>query len=157
MDVVSRGNLAGSRGFSLAELLLAFGLLTISILALGGLSLSAIKASQKSSDVVDASQVAVQQLARVSETAKADPSFWAADHQGTPYTNGTIKVGKTEFSYEIFSQTLQNAVTSQELGNGVAGNRIKKMDIVVTWFGDAEREGYGKRSIRESCLVNESL
>lgn len=147
---------AGSRaGLSLAEVLLALGLLAIGILTLSGLSLSALKAGQKSSSVMEAGQIAVMKLEEVGATARADSSFWLADHLATPYEEGSVKVGKTEYTYRVFSRTLLDQTSGTELGSGVSNNRLKKLDIEISWFGDSQRDGYGKRTLRESCLLNQ--
>jgi hypothetical protein len=142
-------------GFSLAELLLAFGLLTIGILALIGLSITALKSGQKSSDSIDAAQVATRQLADVRQRAASDADFWQAEHKTVPYETGAVRVGKTDFTFECYSETLLNGETGEALGSGVDGNRVKKLDIVVTWLGEGPKSGYGRRTLRESCLVNE--
>lgn len=144
-------------GFTIAELILAFGLLSIGILALGALSLSALKAGQKSTNVFDASQVAVKQLATRAEIAASDPDFWDTDHTVTPYAEGTQMVGKTEYQFRVYASTLMNAETGDTLGAGVPDNRVKKMDIVIEWYAESGSSGYGKKSLRQTCLVNESL
>ena len=143
-------------GFSLAELLFSLGIFTIGILALGGLSLAALKAEQKSVNVVEASQVAVKQLAERSLSASIDPSFWATDHVSTPYAQGSQKVGETEYTFECYDLTVMNSESGDTLGSGVPSNRVKKMDIVVNWYEDSASSGYGKKSLRQTCLVNES-
>ena len=143
-------------GFTLAEVMLAFALLTTTILTLVALSLYAAKAGQKSTNAVDASQLTMTLLKRISHQAASDPAFWASDHQTTPYLTGKEKVGHTEFDYEVYSQTLTDNRSGSNLGGTGIGNRIKKMDVVVKWFGDDTRSDYGKRSVRDSCLVNES-
>lgn len=142
-------------GFTLAEILLAFALLATTILTLVALSFYAYKAGKKSSNKTEASQIAVSLLSSVSHSAASDPAFWSADHLSTPYRSGTRKVGKTEYEFEVFSETLINETNGDPLGG--ADNRIKKIDVVVKWFGDSNKEGFGKRSIRNSCLANEDL
>lgn len=144
------------RGLSLAEVMVALGLITFMILALAGLSFSTLSSSQKSGDVALATQVAHQQLKRSVETARADPNFWAADHLAAPWTTGTVTVGSTEFRFEVFAQTLVDSVAGTELGGDPANsNRVKKVDIVVSWMSSGPRVGYGKLSTHASCLVNE--
>ena len=146
-----------SQGFTLSEVLLAFALLATTILTLIALSLYSAKAANKSTHSVDAAQVARRILDRLASQASTDPTFWTADHTTTPYASGKEKVGRTEFEYEVYSQTLSDRRTGATLGGSGPGNRIKKMDIAVTWFGDSEKSGYGKRSVRDTCLVNEGL
>lgn len=132
---------------------MALGLLAVGILALSGLSLSALKAGQKSSQVMEAGQVAVMKIEEVSAAARGDSSFWATDHVSSPYTTGSVKVGKTEYSYTVYSRNLINQATGAELGGG--SHRLKKLDIEVSWFGNSSSDGYGKRVLRESCLLNQ--
>ena len=143
------------RGLSLAEVLLAIGLLAVGILTLSGLSLSALKAGQKSSQVMEAGQVAVMKLEEIRAGVETDNAFWTADHISAPYRQGTVRIGKTEYEYRVYSQTLLDQTTGAELGSAVPDNHLKKLDIEVSWFGDSSRDGYGRRSMRESCLVNQ--
>ena len=142
--------------FTLAEVLLALGLVSLTILTLMALSISALKANRKSSYVVDASQVSVKLLAESAERATGDPSFWSNDFRSQPYENGTHKAGTTEYEYRIYAQTLPDALSGATLGSGSPSNRVKKMDIVVEWHAGSAATGYGKKSVRGSCLVNES-
>lgn len=141
--------------FTLAEILLALGLISVSILTLMALSISTMKANRKSTYVVDASQVAMKLMAEVADRAAGDPGFWNSDFRTDPYEKGTHKAGRTEYEYRVFAQTLVDKQSGAELGSAAPSNRVKKMDIVVEWQANSPGAGQGKRTVRGSCLVNE--
>lgn len=147
----------GERGLSLAEIVVALGLVTVLVLVLAALSFSALGSGQKSDDLGMAVQVAQQQLRKAAAQAKSDPSFWGMDYLAAPWTTGSVKVGNTHFEFEVFAQTLMDPSTGQPVGgNPVNANRVKKVDIVVSWENDRHQAGRGKQSTRASCLVTES-
>lgn len=141
------------KGLSLAEIVLSLGLLSVIILVLAGLSYSAATANQKSEHLAVALQLANQQLRRAAQAAAVDTAFWNSDHLSVPWTTGSVKMGSTTYEYEVFDQTLLDD-SGQPLGESTS-SRVKKMDIVVTWFGQGARVGQGERVARASCLVNE--
>lgn len=139
----------------MAELILAVGLITVAILFLVGLSTATLRASDKSSKLYPGYQVARKELDRVCSSAAGDPNFWLQDYLATPWESGSIRVGTTEFNFEIFARTLLDESTSAPLGTSTsANNRVKKVDIVVSWSG-GERQGQGQLRVRASQLVNE--
>lgn len=152
----TRPNRFSQGAFTLAEILLALGLVALSILTLTALSISALKANRKSSYVVDASQVSVKLMAETAERASGDPGFWDNDFRSQPYEKGTHRAGTTEYEYRIYAQTLPDSQTGATIGSGAPGNRVKKMDIVVEWHAGSAATGYGKKTVKGSCLVNES-
>ena len=142
--------------FTLAEILLAAGLITMVLLGLVGLTLGTVRSSQKSADLAAAHQIAKRELDRVIEQSMADSTFWDQEHLSTPWATDTVTVGTTEYEYEVFAQTLQNPSQGGALGTSSSpDNRLKKVDIELRWWGDAERDGYGKLSVRATRLVNE--
>jgi hypothetical protein len=144
-----------SGAFTLAEILLALGLVALTILTLTALSVSTLKANRKSTYVVDASQVSMKLMAEVAERAAGDPGFWSTDYRTVPYEEGTHKAGRLEYQYRVFAQTLVDLQSGSNLGASVPTNRVKKMDIVVEWHANSSGTGQGKRTLRSSCLVNE--
>lgn len=147
----------GEGGLSLAEIIVALGIITVLVLLLAALSFSALGSGQKSDDLGMAVQVAQQQLRKVAAQAKSDPNFWGSDYLATPWTTGSVKVGTTHFDFEVFAQTLMDQSSGQPLGgNPVNSNRVKKVDIVVSWDNDRHQAGRGRQSTEASCLVTET-
>ncbi len=97
--------------------------------------------------------MANQQLRKAAQAAAVDTTFWDSDHLAVPWASGSVNLGSTTYEYEVFDQTLLDD-SGQPLGESTS-TRVKKMDIVVTWFGQEARVGHGERVARASCLVNE--
>lgn len=159
--------MANRWGFTVAEVLLTLALMTMAILALMGLSFSSLKATTKSADVTRGVQVAQQYLDRIIEQALADQpagmraSFFDQDIPGQPWRTVDIPLGQTRFTVKLFVQTVQDSSTGASLGGAAgAGNRLKKVDAVVSWWdGDGQsqgRAGYGRLQTQLSQLVSET-
>lgn len=139
----------------MAELILAVGLITLTILFLLGLSTATLRASNKSANLYPGYQVARKELDRVAAAAAGDPAFWIQDYTASPWESGSVRVGGTEFTFEIFARTLIDQSSSAPLGTTTsAENRVKKVDVVVRWWG-GDRQGHGQLMVRASQLVNE--
>ncbi len=135
--------------------MVAVGLITVAILFLMGLTTAAVRSSNKSANLYPGYQVARKELARVTAAAATDPTFWDQDYLTTPWESGSLRVGNTEFNFEVFAQTLGDRTTGAPLGTATsANNRVKKVDIVVRWWG-GERQGHGELAVRATQLVNE--
>lgn len=151
-------------GYSLAELLLAIGILAISVLSVLALSLRIAAASQKSNDLMVGEMMVDRLLDRVVAEVRNDKppgkkaKFWGtADH--LPWSTGKFTADKTEFEYEIRARTLVNA-KGDTVGSSssLSENRLKKVDVVVHWWDskNAGRPGYGRLTTQGSRLVSEA-
>lgn len=144
-----------SRGFTLAELLLAVGLLALVILTLAALITSAIRSNEKGTRTAQAVDVADALLARRLYDVEWDlppgtrDAFWAASGAWLPPTTATM--GGVDYQYTVFADTVA--------GVGGAGNRLKKVDLVMSWWdsgqGGGQRQGYGRLEVQASRLVSE--
>lgn len=149
------------QGFTLAELLLAIGLLVILLITVALMTILGLRSNQKSLNHDQALQVAEKQLERVLETARLDQppgtraGFWGSDSPLTPYERDVTRLGNTDYTYAIYTQTVQDLTTGSALGG--ADNRVKKVDVVVWWYDSdqSSRQGYGRLSVRASRLTNE--
>lgn len=134
----------GSDGFSLAEVLLAIGLLAVALLALIAQSTLLAKANQKQDDSAVASDVAQGILERIIRQAEQDPAanqnLWGANSATTALISATEKVGFTEYRYQLFVSDVTSQVTGQVVGTGSTGSespdtRLKRLEIKVEWWG----------------------
>lgn len=150
------------RAFSLAEVLIALAILGIGMLGLISVCSVGLQANKKSLTMLTAEQVADRQINRNitkavvnDEPPGARDRFWRADYPypTTPWVTGVEKVGTTEYKYALYATTV-DAVAGGELGSGVEDNRLKKVDIVVTWWGE-QRQGYGTLRVNGYRLINE--
>lgn len=153
---VKRPQTRQAQGFSLGETLVAIGLLSIVILAMGLLSLTIIRSTTESNDRTAAAAVATSLLDRVILQGQEDPNFWDNDHLGTPYVEDKVKFGKIDYHYKVLAETVLNS-SGDPLGEELPNNRLKRVTLELRWF-DTEsgaRQGYGDLSLSLSRLVNE--
>ena len=145
------------KGFAFVEVILAIGLLGLVILALSLLSLRILKSGNESNDRIAAAAVADTILSKVTKAAQTDANFWDNDHVATPYEEKNIRLGKLDYNYQIFAQTVVDP-TGSVLGNGLQKNRLKRVTIILTWYNtkNQDRQGYGKLKYSATRLVNET-
>ncbi|MBI3927343.1 MAG: hypothetical protein HY319_17530 [Armatimonadetes bacterium] len=155
-----------ARAFSFLELLLAVGLLVVAILAVAALTISAVRSSQEAGDQ-PIGKLAAQRLMEEAiyqvqndQPSGAKSAFWSGNFSVVPWEEGTHRTNATTFTYAIYAQTVDDSMVGGALGTstGMADNRVKWVDVVVTWF-DADREGrtgYGRLQAESTRLVNET-
>ncbi|GMU56180.1 MAG: hypothetical protein AMXMBFR33_53260 [Candidatus Xenobia bacterium] len=153
-----RGRIASKpsgRAFTLAEVMLAVGLLALLVLTLAGLTLSAIRSNEKAARLDPATEVlesvldeSVYQVTWDSP-AGTRASFWGA--AGTWQGPLTRTVGGTRYEYTLYANNVPGFA---------AGNRLKKLDIVLWWWDSRSsggtRQGYGKMQLEASRVVHET-
>lgn len=149
-------------GFSFVEMVLAVGLLAITILTLAFLSLTIIRSTTKSNDRISATAVCNTILDKTIKKGQNDPSFWSGDWSSTPYDTGKQKFGKIEYKYDVWAETVVdvhgNAIGAKFTGPGQPpDNRLKLVRAKVSWFDTdgTTRQGYGKLEEMVTRLVNE--
>ena len=147
----------GKNGLSVAELLLSLGFITTVILTVVGLTTTIHRTGQESADRVSASIVAESEIQRVIAVAQSDNNFWDNDHTSTPYLTGTVRVDGTDFDYEVTATTVMDGVDELGTSGGLTQNRLKKVNIEVTWWDSktTDHQGYGKLEFKASRLVSE--
>jgi Tfp pilus assembly protein PilV len=151
-----------SSGFSLAEILLAMGLAAVALLALVGQNTLLLSSNQKQDDTSVANDVAYSIIEQVSSEFRYDPAVRTAafGHNSVinPFREDTVTVGNTDYSYELFLSDVQDTASGSAVGSGATGvhtTRLKKAEIVVTWWGQ-EKQGMGKLEIKGTRFVKVS-
>lgn len=127
----------GSRGYTLAEVLLALALALIVVLTLVGLSLTALSGSQKSTDLTCAQSLSHQWLEEEIYSAQGNGAaqIWGANSDTTPYQQKQSKVGNTEYTAAYYAV---------DVGDPALPN-LKRCRMRVSWWGGTEtRQGYGR-------------
>jgi Tfp pilus assembly protein PilV len=127
----------GSKGYTLAELLLALALAVVVVLTLLGLGLTALSGNQKSSDLLAAQSLAHQWLEEEIYGAQGLPgaAIWAASSDVNPYTQKTTQLGNCEYTAAYYASDVTDP--------GLPG--LKKCRLRVSWWSGAEaRQGYGR-------------
>ena len=160
-----RSNLR-TQGFSLAELLLAILVTTVAILGIMALAISLLRGTQKTVDISAAQVAADHVMTTLIYQAQNDiPSgehsaLW--DHNftsaGPPYKSGTYTLNHTDFEYRIDAQDATDmGGTKVGTASGLSDNRLKVVQINMSWWGQkqGEREGYGKLQFSSIRLIHE--
>jgi len=140
----------------------------ILILSIIAVTTAALSSDQKAEMRQIALAVATSELNRFAKQvalagSSARSSFWTATDSGTPEvyagpgTIDTIKTSNTDFALTYYFQTVQNASGSGTLGDGQPENRLRKVDLIVQWWGGEQgKPGYGKLSVQATRLIRES-
>lgn len=143
-------------------MLLACGLLAITILVLLALNLSAIRSNEKAALYEQASRAADSLLAQKLYAVENDlppgtrTSFWSAT-AATPWIGpATVQMGGVDYEFSLTADTVKDS-SGTPVGTvaGESGNRLKKVDITLKWWG-GQHQGYGRLELRSSRIVNEN-
>lgn len=96
--------------------------------------------------------------------SSARTEFWGTPDDFESYTNyegaGTLDSTKSnrtvfEFSYRFIS--VSEAGSEKLLGSEKANNRLRKLDLKVSWWnGEQGKPGYGRLSLTATRLLRES-
>ena len=152
--------------YSLAEVLLALGLLSIALLALIGQSTLLVKSNQKADDRSVALDLSEQVIKRVSQSAHTDtPPGRNADifnfsSASTAFLNNQERIGFTDYDYELYISDVENQLSGAVLGTGLTGTESTHVKLklfqakVYWWSGKTEsRAEYGKLEVETSRLI----
>lgn len=86
------------------------------------------------------------------DSSTDDGSYY--DYNGSG-TRANAVVQNTEFTFEYRYATLLDG--AQTLGNERPSNRLRKVDLTVSWWnGDEGKPGYGQLSVKSTRLIRES-
>ena len=151
------------RAFTLTELIVAIGFFAVAILAVLGLSLAINRLEAKSANTNVGKSVASQILQRTLSDVRADQppgaraNFWDSDHLDPPWDEGVQLSDHTRFNYTVTCSTVSDTA-GDEIGHGIGGNRLKKVDVLVTWWNAEEKPGreQGPLEVTATQLVSES-
>ena len=145
--------------FSLLELMISMMILAVAILLTLGIFMSGVKGSQKGQDlsagVLVAKSVLNEEMLKI-QTGAGTISSATFFSQDTPTITGQRVVGTTTFDYEI-RHSLVNDIGGTPIGDGLPLNRVKKVDILVTWTdnpGDSS-VGQGLLKVGHSKFINQ--
>lgn len=150
----------------MVELLVSIGILAVALITLATLLGSGLRVNRKSADITAGAAVAERQLERaVRSISKDSPagsksSFWAKDYpsSGSPWRTDKETIDGTEFTYAIYSTTVNDALSGSPLGAPAADNQLKNLEVVVEWYtdsGGSSKQGYGVVKRSASRLVHQ--
>lgn len=140
-------------GLSLAEVILALGILAMAFFALLSVCTIGLRYNRQSINGLRAVTVADSEMGRTlagvfhDKPTGTNSTFWGKDwlYPSDPYRKGNVQVGSDTFHYAIYAQTLVG------LGDAAEGNRARKLDAYVWWV----ETDSGKHLCSCSRLLNE--
>lgn len=152
-----------SKGFSLAETVIAIGVVSGIFLVVAALFTQLFRSSQEDEDRVAAALIAQNVMTEKLQTifANLEPGLTKEQFfsQDTPNFAGTVTLNKSVFHYRITHQTLTTASGNPLGGPASKNNRLKKMNALV-WWGvsnpEEARMGSGQMKIEAIKLINEN-
>ncbi|ODT72645.1 hypothetical protein ABS71_07660 [bacterium SCN 62-11] len=150
------------RGFSLAELVIAVALLAIMILGVMALSISVLKTERKANDLTAGKLVAQSVMSQLLDKLRSDTpagvraTFMAYNTANVAFDSGTVVVQRTSYQYNVFVSTVTDSA-GNPVGGALSSNRLKNVEIQVSWWNGAaqNRAGYGSLKTSLSQLVAE--
>ncbi len=150
------------RGFTTAELLIAVAIIVTALLLILATFTSVLRSSEKSENLATGSILAEAVVNQQIETLLYDPASRTAffNSPGLPPSPilGTVNLEGTVFTFEITHATV-NRNGGGTIGDGLAENRLKKIDAVVWWMvddPDEQRQGSGYLRTEFSRVLNEN-
>lgn len=142
------------RGFTVAEVVLALALISVTVLTLLGLCLRTLQASRKTIDTGSGQMVLEQALEAVAQAAEKSDSaaVWGTNSASLPYSSDAILLNQTTYQVTVYATDV--AVTS-----GVpfaADKRLKLLRATAVWRDQQQgRMGYGVFRASSTRLVHE--
>ena len=149
-------------GLSVAEVVIAIALLSITCVSLLAVLAGGLRTDRKAYFKDAAASTARTLLTRtLSKVSRDDPvgakaNFWNTDRpKGSPqsYLSGTEEAGDVTFHYDIYTQTITAANGTVF---GTPDHRLKQVDVYVRWGGDDSRVGYGSTSYHDRRIISEA-
>jgi hypothetical protein len=142
------------------------GILILSIIALTTAALSGDQKAEMGQVALSAADAELNRFARAVGVvgSSARNEFWGAPDNFSAYTEYTgsgtaaqTTSNRTDFDFEYGYITVNEAGSSDTLGQEKPGNRLRKLDLTVSWWnGEQGKPGYGKLSITTTRLIRES-
>jgi hypothetical protein len=156
-------------GFSLAEAVIGIGMAAVLILSIIAITTAALSGDQKAEMRQIALVTADSELNRFARSvavvgSSARDSFWStADSTSGPVpyagagARSSLQANRTDFELEYQFETVGKPTGSGTLGDENPDNRLRKVDLTVSWWnGEQGKPGYGRLSVTSTRLVRES-
>lgn len=135
-------------GFTIAEVLLSLGFLTVVLLTLLGLATQALQSNRKNLDTAAGQLVADQALERITYDAEqsASATVWGVNSLTVPMSSTIVTMGSIPYEVTLYAN---DSLT-------VAGKRLKRIRARVIW-ADAPngKAGQGQLKVEAARLVHE--
>ena len=138
----------------------------LSIIALSTAALSGDSKAEMTQVALSAADAELNRFAREVSVvgSSARNQFWNASDSTTGYqdykgagTLGQTQTNRTNFSLKYRYTTVGEAGGTTLLGQEKPGNRMRKVDLTVSWWnGEEGKPGYGELSVTTTRLIRES-
>lgn len=146
------------RAFSLLELLLALGTMAATLLLVVALAISVAGRNQQVQEVpvglIAAEDVLNQLVYNVQSNSSAQTAFFS--HTNSPnYMTDTIRIDRTDFSYAVDLQRLNDTSGNPVGGTTLSGtNHLMQVTVRVNWqLGNGPNQG--KRQAELTRIIHE--
>ncbi len=126
-------------GFSLLELMVSVGIMSVTLLLVLAVFTGSMKASQKTTDLTAGVIVAETVLTKdvyniVNKVDKeADESAFDKLKKGGVVASGIKNLNNTTFVWELSSSRVDNTDSGTPVGGTTIDNQLVKLDVVVWW------------------------
>lgn len=137
-DILQLSMLSNTRGYSLIEVLISLGIMSLALVAFATVGTSSLRAQNKNDKSLEAGLIADRILTRAAHLYKAKKG--ALDSLGDE-----IRVGATLFRYQVSS-------TPVPLPSG--STSLKMLKVRVDWHSDSVKSGSGQQYLVRSRLVS---
>jgi len=138
-------------GFTVAEVVLALALVSVTVLTLMGLCLRTLQANRKNVDTGMGQLVAEQAIEQIAMSAEASATapVWASNSAVVAYSSDTVQVAGTTFQVTTYATDVAPTVF-------VATKRLKRLQTRVVWKDLQQgKMGYGNLRAESTRLVHE--
>jgi Tfp pilus assembly protein PilV len=142
------------RGFTVAEVVLALALISVTVLTLLGLCLRTLQASRKTIDTGSGQMVLEQALEAVAQAAESSDAaaVWASNSATTPYSSDPVLLNDVTYLVSVYAT---DVVAASGLPFA-ADKRLKLLRATVEWRDLPQgRMGYGLLRASSTRLVHE--
>lgn len=147
-----------SPGFSLAELIVALGIMGLALLVLFSVLATGNRSQRKMQDEDAAYRLADQEMSRLIYSLENDSppgvkaSFWASDFppSGPSWRGSKVQFNRTDYDYQIHTETLLDTTSGVPLG--APGGQLKLIHVAVSWW---KGQNFGQTLITVRRLVRQ--
>ena len=144
-------------GFSLLELMVSVGIMSVTLLLVLAVFTGSMKASQKTTDLTAGVIVAETVLTKdiyniVNQVEKeADKGAFEKLKKGGIVASGIKNLNNTTFVWELNSTRIDSTDSGTSVGGTTIDNQLVKLDVVV-WWGKSGKDYVGEYSSNDGDM-----
>ena len=130
---------------------MAIALVTVVLLTLVALSLTAMKSNRKATDSSTGQLLAEQRIDQLVYGMQSDNALpiWGFNNLTSAYSVDQVNLSNTDFTVAVYARDPDPSL--------VTPNRLKRVEVVTSWWGasSGNRAGMGKLEARFVRIVRE--